>query len=167
MEPLSATASIMAIIAFSGQGLKVIDLFKQFCNEFSRDTTQTFLRDLEAAACVLNDTMTLARKSEEVAKDLHLDFRAHSLAIQVEDCAHDLEAWLDSARLIKSRKKKSSAVSVYGKIQAALSKSSIDDKTQRLQWHLGSIQTSLNIFGRYEPILSRCSCSHDPSGMSI
>ena len=155
MEPVSAAASIVSIIAFSGQALKAIDSFKRFCKEFEHDAIQNFLRDLETAASLLNDTMILAKKSKEIAVDQHLDLRAQSLSIQVEDCAEDLEKWLKTAKRLKSERKKGSSEKMDGSklrffnsILTALSKSSRDDTAQRLKWHQDNIRTSLEIFGR-------------------
>ncbi len=152
MDPLSAVASVVGIIGFVGQGIKVIGELKEFCAEFSVDATQDFLHDLEVTAVILTDARTLSEKAKSVGTALQIDYRADALNIQVDDCVRDLHVWMKIAKRLKKQrggKKLSVKLQFFNSFLTAISKSSRASARDRLLWHQDNIKTTLAIFGRF------------------
>lgn len=107
MEPVSAVASIVGIISFTAQAVKLISNLKDFCEEFSQDPTKDFLHDLEVTAGILTDANVLAEKAKRYGTAIQVDYRADALSIQVDNCAQDLASWLDVATRYKKERGRS------------------------------------------------------------
>ena len=151
MEPVSAVASVIAIICFAGKALTTISDLKEFCHHFSQDATQDFLHDLQVTANVLTDVQTLAEKTRQASSTLHIEYRAEALVIQVDDCARDLTDWLIIALRMKKvqvdRMGNYVKLQLFNRILAAISRSSRASARERLRWHRENINTTLALFG--------------------
>ena len=152
MDPLSAVASVVGILGFVGQGVKVIGELREFCAEFSVDATQDFLYDLEVTAVVLTDARTLSEKAKGVATALQIDYRADALKIQIDDCVRELDVWMKIAKRLKKErggKKLNVKLQFFNSFLTAISKSSRASARDRMLEHQGNIKTTLAIFGRF------------------
>ena len=150
MEPVSAVASVVGIISFSGTALKAIHDLKELCGEFSQDSTRDFLYDLEITANVLNDVQTLSEKAKRASPTLHIEYRAEALNIQVDDCARDLTKWLKVALRMKKERageKQTMKLQFFNSVLTAISKSSRASAGEKLRWHQENINTTLSLFG--------------------
>ena len=149
MEPVSAVASIIAIIGFAGKALKTIGDLKELCHDYTQDATQDFLHDLEVTAGVLTDVQTLAEKAKRASSTLHIEYRAEALSIQVDDCARDLTDWLKIAlrmKKVQANKMRDIKLQFFNRILAAMSKSSRASAGEKLRWHRENINTTLSLF---------------------
>lgn len=151
MDPVSAAASIVGIISFTGTALKAISELKEFCHEFSQDATKDFLHDLEVTANVLTDVQVLSEKAKRASLALHIDYRAEALSIQVDDCSRDLKEWLRIAlrvRRERAGKKQNIKMQFFNSVLTAISKWSRASAREKLRWHQENINTTLSLFGR-------------------
>ena len=151
MDRVSAVASIVGIIGFAGTALKAISDLKNFCHEFSPDTTKDFLHDLEVMANLLTDVQALSEKAKRNSPTLHIDYRAEALSIQVDDCSRDLTKWLKIALRVKKEragKKQNIKMQFSNSVLTAISKSSRASAREKLRWHQHNINTTLSLFGR-------------------
>ena len=173
MDPLSALASIIAIVGFASKGLEVIGNFKEFCGEFSADATKDFLHDIEVTVNILTDVKILSQKMETVAPTVRIDYRATALAIQVDDCVRDLECWLDIALNIKKERgsrTRGQKRQFFNSVLTAISKGGSKGRAsakERLRGHQQNIKTTLSLFGRYVNLDSPCKKSDTNRHMDI
>ncbi|KAL8793872.1 MAG: hypothetical protein Q9195_003491 [Heterodermia aff. obscurata] len=152
MEPLSAVSSIVGILAFTGQALKAIDSFYEFCKGFSEEATRDFLHDLEITAGILNEVKFLCEKVKDADTTLSIDYRADALGIQVDDCSRDLHQWLRIAMQMKKERGGSlrrAKLHFFNSVLTAISKSARTSAREKLRWHQENIRTTLSLLGRH------------------
>jgi hypothetical protein len=139
MEAVGAAASILGILGFTIQALKVISQLKEFCSEFSDDTTAEFLHNLEISAGTIMVVKVFCERLDESVISTEVEFRVVSLQIQIEDCARDLENWLDLGYNMKRERtrgrKRDGALRFFDSFVKVTSQSSRMKAHERFRWH--------------------------------
>ncbi|KAI9717564.1 MAG: hypothetical protein M1812_004705 [Candelaria pacifica] len=147
MEALAVASGVVSIVAFACKALSAIDELKRVCEEFSQDGTGQLFHDLDVTTSILLHAKELAEQVRLQGTELNLEYRAGALEIQIDDCALDLEAWLQTARRL-TRPIHRAHKRPFHRILTAFTKSSRVTALDKLRWHRENIDTTLSIFGR-------------------
>lgn len=157
MEVLAAVASVAGVLSLTIDGIETIGKLKAFCDDFKtcNKLASEFFHDLTVLATLLGNVKGLCTKLNMTNVAQKPDFHLASMQIQVEDCTHDLERWLDVARRyergIPDRGQHKSRLSVRAAFKAftvAVDKESRVAVRTRFGEHMENIQASLSLLGR-------------------
>lgn len=167
MEAVAAAASVAGIVALSGECLTAILKIRNFYSDItwaSKDI-DAFVKRIDSLSKVLEGVKEICASIESTEPSSQPTFNIAGLQFQVEDCAKDLNRWLEIGQKLHPTKwpegPERGTLATFRKFRAAADKRSVKGMQEQLASSERAINSCLAVIGRSDSCnTSQCLINH-------